>query len=367
MRRFLVACCLGLMAAGCTGGEGDGEPEGVTVPEDLGPDAVAELGSTFTVIGTSTSGLATPRDLAFHPERGELWTVNRETDGTVIYFDPGMPSQTHLALVDGYALHFMEEVSSITFADGLNEFGTCQETRNTYNEQAPPNDFMGPTLWSADLAIYAQEGLEGQGELGSHLDMLHQSPECMGIAWDDDRVYWVFDGHNGHLVYYDFQEDHGPGHDDHADGIVRRYTEVELTRVPDVTSDVVLDQATGLLYIADTGTGRVLWVDTATGSEDETLPELNEPLAEFTSWDGVEHGVLVRDLAAPSGLAIDGNRLFVTENGTGAITVFDLADGGNPLGRLGTGAQSIMGVAMGPDGKLWYVDADADEVVRIDD
>lgn len=371
MRRIVVvaAACLGWMAAGCTGGdEGGGEPEGVTVPDDLGPDAVAELGGTFTVIGTSTSGLATPRDIEFHPERAELWTVNRDTDGTVIFFEPGTPSQTWQNIIDPVLPeHFMEEVSSITFAEGMNEFGTCQESRNTYNDQTGPDNFMGPTLWSADLEIYGQEGLPGQGDLGSHLDMLHQSPNCMGIAWDHDRVYWVFDGHNGHLVYYDFQDDHGPGHTDHSDGIVRRYPEVELTRLPDVTSKLALDHSTGILYIADTGTGRILWVDTASGEFDRNLPQGNEPLEEFSAWKDVEHGVLVRELDAPSGLAIDGGRLFVTENGTGAITVFDLADGGNPLGRLLTPAESIMGVAVSPDGEVWYVDADADEVVRIDD
>lgn len=362
MRRLMVVAAL-VALAGCSSGKDEGGPDGVTVPDGLGPEAVAEFGDdsrAFTVIGTAADGLSTPRDLAFHPDRpGELWTVNRSTDATVIYFDAGGPSQTSEDRRDVARSHFMDGVSSIAFG-AANTFGTCQESTNG------GNDFMGPVLWSADLAIYAQPPLPEWGELGTHLDMLHQSPNCMGIAWDELNRYWVFDGENGHLVYYDFQVDHGPGHDDHSDGIVRRYTGVELTRMPTVTSDMVLDPATGLLYIVDGGTDRILWMDTNTGEEAKALGATNEPLEEYTEWTGAEYGTFARELSVPSGLALDGNRLFLSENGTNSITVFDLADGGKPLGRLTTPAQSIMGLTVGSDGKLWYVDAGADELVRLD-
>lgn len=361
MTRAATLFSIIILVAGCTGGK-DEEP-GVTVPGNLGPEAVAEFGGdgrVFNVLGTSAHGLNGPRDLAFHPDRPtELWTVNRETDGTVIYFDAGGTGQTSEDRRDVARSHFMDRVSSIAFG-AANTFATCQESTNG------GDDFMGPVLWPADLAIYAQPPQPGSGSLGTHLDMLHQSPNCMGIAWDEANRYWVFDGQNANLVYYDFGIDHGPGHDDHSDGIVRRFTEVVLTRVPSVTSDMVLDHATGILYIADTGTNRILWVDTNTGEAKGNLSQPLEPLAEYTEWTGVEHGVLVRDLSMPSGLALDGSRLFLSENGSSAITVFDLADGGKPLGRLETPAQAIAGLALGPDGALWYVDGAADELVRID-
>src|SRR5690606_511497 len=115
-----------------------------------------------------------------------------------------------------------------------NTFGTCQESTNRYNNQTPTgNMFMGPALWSADFAVYAVENPIG---LGSHLDMLHESPLCMGMAWVEENKYWVFDGYNSALVFYDFQEDHGPGYDDHSDGIIHRYAEDEVKREPNVPS-----------------------------------------------------------------------------------------------------------------------------------
>lgn len=368
MRRLaLVLCCFAITsAAACSGGDDGKKKDGATVPDDLGPDAVPELGTSpaFTVIGSSVEGLDVPRDLAFHPTRDELWTVNRETDSTVIYFHPGMVTQSSQNLTDGYAMHFMEEPSAIAFGEpGF--FGTCGESRNTYNGQAPPNDYMGPVLWSDDLAVYAQPS---GTELGSHLDMLHESPNCMGMAWDTGNVYWVFDGHNANLVRYDFDQDHGPGNDNHGDGIVRRFTDIELTRQPDVISDMVIDHTTGLLYIADTATGRILWVDTTTGAMTGDLDSIESGGAapdEYTEWRGAKSGLVARNLDAPSGLALDGNRLFVTEHGRGSITVFDL-DEEKAIGRLDTPATSIMGIELGPDGKLWYVDAGSNELVRVD-
>src|SRR5690606_3474583 len=105
---------------------------------------------------------------------------------------------------------------------------------------AAANDFMGPTLWSADLDIYAQTNpaaVDFLGfDLGSHLDMLHESPLCMGIAWVSDNVYFTFDGLTGSISRYDFVEDHGAGFDDHSDGIVERFVDAGVSRVEGVPS-----------------------------------------------------------------------------------------------------------------------------------
>ena len=122
---------------------------------------------------------------------------------------------------------------------------------------------MGPTLWPSSLAHYAVENQNnGNGLLGSHIDMNHESPDGMGIAHDSGNAYWYFDGYYGELVYYDFQLDHDTGQDYHSDAIIHRYSEIELTRAGGIPGHMILDKQTGILYIADTGTNRILWVNT---------------------------------------------------------------------------------------------------------
>jgi len=330
----------------------------------------ADLNPAYTVVGEGSDGLATPRDLGFHPSRDELWVANTATDGVVIYDAPGTPEQSTDEQIDVYSNHFMETVSSIAWGegsadtDGEEAFASCQESRNTYDGQMAPNDFMGPTLWPGDRAVFAKANQNSQTLLGSHLDMLHASPMCMGIAHDSGNAYWVFDGRNGHLVYYDFAKDHGPGGDFHGDGIIRRYKEVELSRKKDVASHMELDKDSGLLYIADTGNGRVVEVDTSSGAVAGNLQQIMEPLEEFSKVEGVSQRTLIEGLSRPSGLALDGETLFISDNSEGTIVAYSLE--GEELGRIQTPAESIMGIEVGPEGKLWYVDSDAEELVRVD-
>ena len=328
----------------------------VDVPE-LGSDANRAL----TVVGTSADGLDGPRDLAFHPERAnELWTVNLGFDGVVLFFGAGTSSQRAEVRRDSHADHFMSSVSAIAFgAPGT--FGTAQESVNG------GNGFMGPVLWSSDLDVFARENQEPSSPLlGSHLDMLHQSPLSMGLAWSGrGNGYWVFDGYHGHVVYYDFQHDHGPGYDDHSDGIVRFYPEARVTRRRGVPGHMELDAASGWLYVADPGGGRVIRLQTTTGMVAGSLRAQNEPLAEFSRISGADVETFATGLSQPSGVALRDTRLFVSDFATGDLVVFS-TEGGQELGRLATGAQGIQGITFGPDGKLWYVDAVASTVVRID-
>ena len=335
-------------------------PVALDVPE-FGTDATRQ----FKVVGTSAQGLATPRALAFHPDRhNELWVVNRTFDGTVTFFDPGTPQQRTDKRKDAYANHFMEEVSSIAFG-ARNTFGTCQESNNTYDNAAPPNGFMGPSLWSADMAIYARVHQGTDDLLGSHLDMLHQSPFCMGIAHDHDNAYWVFDGQNGHVVYYDFQHDHGPGGDDHSDGIIRRYPEAAVKRVPGIPGHMVIDPSEHWLYVADTGGARIIRLDTRSGRKDAALRATNEALAEYSRYTGARVETFAsQNLHQPSGLAIHNGRLFVADYGTQEIIAYSL-DRAKELGRLKVTAQGLMGITFGPEGDLWYVDGVGNTVVHV--
>jgi len=333
------------------------------------PTSVPEFGTEetrrFMVIGSGPDdSLDVPRDLEFHPDRpNELWTVNRAFDGTVIFFDPGTPEQRSEKRMDVYGYHFMEEVAAMAMGAN-NTFATIQETNNTYNHNYPGNNFMGPTLWPADLNVYAVVN-QNNDLLGSHLDMQHETPFGMGIAHDHENVYWVFDGYHGDIVRYDFAQDHGAGHDDHSDGIVRRYSEVQVKRVPDVPSHLILNKESGWLYINDTGNKRILRLDTRSGKVAEALFQEMEPLAEYSRMSGAAFGVLVdKGLKEPSGIALYQGRLFVTDYATGEIIAYTLH--GDEIGRIQTGAAGIMGITVGPDGKLWFVDATANTVVRID-
>ncbi len=337
---------------GPTSGNTSGNTSGDTPTTGGEVHTVPEFGGTFTVIGTSEHGLNVVRDLAFNPGAPEqLWTFNMLSHGTVIFFDPGTEQQTSEERIDAYGQHFMAYPSSAAFGDNGN-FATCQESRNEWNVgPKAPDDFMGPTLWPAG----AQEG--------SHLDMLHQAPWCMGIAHDTDNAYWTFDGKRGNLVRQDFQSDHGPGGGDHSDGIITRYLDATVTRVENVPSHMELDQATGLLYIADTGAGRIMRLDPATGTNTGKL--LNEmDGADYTGVEGADFEVVVDGLDEPSGLVLHDGRILVSEHGSGDIIAFDLD--GNELDRMSTPAKQIMGITIGPKGDLWYADAEANEVVRVD-
>lgn len=341
---------------------------GGTVTGDAGVPAFGTDDSrSFVVIADRQAGLATPRDLEFNPaDPTQLWTVNRKTDAVVIVKKVGTAEQTFDVRDDAFGNHFMEEVAAFAFGDN-DAFASIHESRNTYDNVGFPNDFMGPALWPANLSILARVNQNPNGELlGSHLDMLHQSPLSMGIAHHAGNAYWVFDGMYGHIVYYDFQKDHGPGYHDHSDGIVRRYLEVEVQRVPDIPSHLVNDKATGWLYIADTGNQRVLRMDTSSGSVTRQFQPRNEPLAEFTGVTGVTVEVFAsQNLVAPSGIEVHGTTLFVSDFGTGEIIAYDTTSGAE-LGRLATGARGIMGLAVGPDEKLYFVDGRDDLLVRID-
>merc|ERR1719473_2625636 len=118
------------------------------------------------------------------------------------------------------------------------------------------NFFMGPTLWDSR----ARGWIDSKGDActdGStcfliHIDMLHESPLCMGIVHDDgansttdgvvyNNIYWAFGGGHRQLVRYDFESDHGPGSMEHDYASIRRYTGLELTRVEGVPSHMAMD------------------------------------------------------------------------------------------------------------------------------
>ncbi len=324
-------------------GTGDGTPESVGWTFILGPD----------------ERLDDPRDLGFDMT-GNLWVANRDDDRTFVVFNPGAEDQDYDRLKDGYAMHFMEETAAFSFDDDV-QMGSCGESNNTYNDDYRGDNYMGPVLWSTDLNVF---GVENPIGLGSHLDMSHESPFCVGIAWEDENIYWVFDGKNDALVRHDFQRDHGIGMDEHYDGIVARFTEPEMTRVEEAPGHLVIDRENRILYAADTGGGRVLWFDIDSGEAGDDL-RANDPGVVHQEWNDADWGVVAEGLDQPGALAMWEDHLIVGEWGTGMLYELDLE--GNVIHQLDTGfgAGRLYGIEIGPDGALWVID-NGSGVYRID-
>ena len=302
-----------------------------------------------------SDGLSHPRDLAFDPfSSGDLWVVDRDWDGNVVLFDAGTRGQRIDRMRDMAASHFMEEVSSVAFSN-QGTFGTCQESRNNMDGFSYPNDFMGPVLWSTDLMIHCSVNQveNAQGLNGSHLDMLHQSPLCMGMAHQQGNAFFVADGFNGHIVRYDFQEPHVPGGHDHSDGIVSRYPELLFSRVPDVPSHMKLEG--NILYYVDSGNGSLKIADVSSGRVGGYLTPRNEPLEVFNSIVDVAQRELISGLDTPSGLALTDAHIFLSFPKTGDIVAYDR--NGVEVDRFVTGKPGVMGITIGPNGRLWYVNA----------
>jgi len=322
---------------------------------------------TYDVIVNSSNQVNTPRDLDFHPN-GDLWVINTGTENsggsTVKVSSPGAAGQTSLWKQDGNAWHFMSLPSGIAF----NNNGDFANSTSVLSANHNGSTFTGPSLWSSDPLIYAQD--HGPGTNGSHLDMLHESPYSMGIAFEKDNVFWVYDDFSNDIVMYDFAEDHGPGNDDHDDGRVRRFQGMGLSAINHtIVNHLVLDGDQKWLYFVDGGNQRVLRLDITTGTTNgapswgpqETLAEYKKMIG-FT-WEEV----VTTGLFQPAGIDIIDDKLVVTDHSNGDIVFYDVNTiPAMEIGRIQTNEPGIMGTVIGPDGKLWYANATLNKVVKID-
>lgn len=264
---------------------------------------------------------------------------------------------------DGNSWHFMRRPSGIAWGEG-ETFGTCGEAF-TDNFEDDPTPYAGPVLWSSDPAIFGVKPKAGQN--GTHLDMLHESPFCMGIAHEVGNAYWVVNGDAGSLDRYDFHTPHEIGGANHDDGEVYRYLSGQLAREPEVPSHLAYDSERKVLYVADTGHGRILRVDPSTATDAGAI-ETYEVLQGSGARDGATVLELVPPglLAKPSGVWLGDDVLYVTDNATSHIHAFNLA--GKRLQTLDTGLPkgSLGGITLGPDAKLYVADLLSGKVRRIE-
>ena len=330
-------------------------------------------GGTFGISGTVPAnkvtlktildrGLNRPTAMAFNPTDKTMWVVNFGDDSSVIVRDAGTSRQSAKRFQDDSA-HFMNNPMAIAFARGRNEFATVQDTDNDYNAGHHGNMFMGPTLWTADTRIF-------QGGTQSHLDMLHHSPNAMGIAAGADgtrREYWVANGMEGSLDRYFFNTPHALGADDHTDGLTYRYGKGSLRRVPGVPSHMALN-AGGTLFIADTGNGRIATFDTTRASMrgNPTAAHHGEtPLVAATGPALQTFAGRSAGLKAPSGLILKGDNVVVSDYATGHILVF--GSDGQVKGDVdtGLGPNTLMGLTETPSGALYVIDSKKNRIVEV--
>lgn len=324
------------------------------------------IAPNFIKIAGFSDRVIEPQDLDFHPMReNELWVINKGNDNTggstLTITNAGLSNQGIEWRRDGNAWHFMALPSAISFSKENGNFGT---SANILDANRRGGTFTGPSLWSSDMDIYAKD--PGPGLNGSHLDMVHASPYSMGIESDGDNAFWVFDGYNGNICWYDFSDDHGPGHDDHSDAIVYRYSELEVDREPNVPSHMVKDNELGILFICDPANNRVVWLNTLSGQIGWSLPMINEQLSSYQRMKNLEWGVFTDvNLQNPCGIEVIGNILYVSDNATGEIIAYD-KELKTELGRVDTGEEGIMGIKADKNGQLWYVNAKENGLYRID-
>lgn len=325
------------------------------------PAARVRLKSVFA------KDLGRPTALAFHPSDGSLFILNSKTDSSVVVEGFGTPAQKSRLLLDD-SHHFLHNGMALAFSRSRNEFGTVQDTANDYGGHHAANNFMGPTLWPGDKAKYT-------GGTASHLDMLHHSPNSMGIAagakasGTDKREYWVFNGKAGVIDRYFFNEPHVPGGDDHHDGLTFRYGS-GLRRVANVPGNLALDTASGVLYIADTGNGRIARLDTTAtnvntakqiaGYHDET-PLYQVPGSKIESVTTNASG-----LTNPTGLLLKNGKLVVSDHATGSLRVFSKAGALEGAADTGLGYGALTGIAESPGGKLHVLDAKGNRVLEVE-
>ncbi|GMI03922.1 hypothetical protein TrLO_g6693 [Triparma laevis f. longispina] len=363
---------------------------------------------TYTTIASS---LNKPMDVAFHPAPGthlgaisetrsfptsglEAWVANSGNHSVSIVPGINTASTTTISRRDRGYYHYNTNVAAISFntvsdsgrdeeKDTFGYFATCQNNPNNYLGTKESNFFMGPSLYDSRPTNRNIVNLAGE-QCGDdevcyflHADMLHEAPNCVGIVHDPERmtaygsVFFQIDGWNEQIVRFDFQQPHGPGSMQHAVASVRRFPENPIKPSLEHHAGMAIDAATGLLYFSDYGGGVVRVMNSKSGENARTArseyPIFSSrlPSFEYSIYECADHKVWA-DVEEPTGLAIDGGRLYVASGGN-SIQVFDLETGVKLFNvDTTTTYENIQGLTVGDDGAIYFVDSVANELVKLE-
>src|SRR5690606_2088974 len=128
-----------------------------------------------------------PIDLEFNPRSPrELWIVNYATSHATIVKNPGASTAEVVERRDPAYSHYMYMPVAIAMGAPHPQWGQQFASCGDNNDWG--RGHMGPTLYSAELDIF---GYQTQGGLGTHLDMLHSTQYCRGLAWaGTGNQYW---------------------------------------------------------------------------------------------------------------------------------------------------------------------------------
>lgn len=321
--------------------------------------------NSFVLIAGSANSVTSPVDIDFYPDQSkrpaELWILNQGTNNTggstVIVSNANKNTRTYKYVKDGNAWHFMAMSSAMAFGDS--NWATSQDI---IDANRSGGKYTGPTLWPGDMDVYGVIGNPASAEFnGSHLSMVHQSPYGKGIAFEKGNVYWVMDGYEGNIKRYDFGTPHYPGGEDHSGGSVQVYTGFSFTRHTTLPGHIAIDSRKKYLYGCDVMGKKIFRIDITTGAYASDRTKLNnEPIDGYYTYEGLQSSVVVdTGLTAPVGIDVYGDRLIVTDNSRSEIIIYNIADNYKEVGRIKvnyTGSPNLMGVKVGPDGKIYFAD-----------
>lgn len=354
--------------------------QGVAVLGNAGTN-VAKL--KLTVVADNKTGLNGPADIGFNPLKpNDLYVVNlNDNSAVVLQLDQatGKAGKSRVATAMG-SEHFMPNPSGIAFSP-KGFFATIHDI-DTVTQDSTPADFMGPTLWT-------QKWFDGGH--GSHIDMLHNSPSGIGIAWLHGNAYVVNDGAHGCLTVYDFRNDHNYGGSDHSDGVTLRYADGLLARTQGVPAGVVFDKAAGVAYAVDSGHNRIVSLDLgleyATKNNFDYVTIKNptykvnrtlEPNYDGTIQRFVDGPVLktlidgkAADLSTPSGIALYQDVLYVSDYTSSQVFAF--SKDGKLLDKLSladvlpeAGSAALGGIEFDSTGRLYLTDLVNSRIYRLE-